>query len=109
MTDRIRLATAGTGYVSRYHYDAWQRIDGVELAGVFNRNAESARQAAARFGGRAYRDLETMIADERPELLDIITPSPGKTPVLSSSTSTAVPPASLTATAWWTIRPKTNV
>jgi predicted dehydrogenase len=72
---RVRIACAGTGYFSRFQYRAWTRLPDAEIVGVANRTIESARAFAAEFGiPKAWSDIPTMLAEARPDLLDIITP-----------------------------------
>lgn len=70
MSTHLRVACLGAGYFSRFHYEAWQRLDRVELVGSANRNIEKAKAT----GLPAFGDVETMLAQTRPDLLDIITP-----------------------------------
>lgn len=68
----IRVACLGAGYFSQFHYDAWRRMDGAELVGSANRNIEKARAT----GAPAFSNLDEMLAQTTPDLLDIITPPP---------------------------------
>lgn len=67
---RFRVACLGAGYFSQFHFDAWSRIEEVELVGIANRNIDKARQT----GHPAFGDLEQMLEATSPDLLDIITP-----------------------------------
>ncbi len=66
----IRVACTGAGYFSRFHYDAWRRLDGVEPVGAMARTLEH----AAATGLPAFNDLAQMIVTAKPDMLDIITP-----------------------------------
>jgi D-apiose dehydrogenase len=78
MTRKLRLATLGAGYFSQFHYRAWQRLEGVNLVGVCDRDGDRALRTAAGFpGARAYSDLAQMLDTETPDLLDIIIPPAG--------------------------------
>jgi len=71
----LRVATVGTGYFSRFQYEAWTRMDGVEIVAVCNRSLDSAEEVAAEYGiGGVYTDFETMLDAVKPDLVDIITP-----------------------------------
>ncbi len=75
MTSKIRVATTGTGYFSKFQYEAWTRMDDAEIVAVFNRTAENARRIAETYGiPEAFTDLEEMLETAKPDLLDIITP-----------------------------------
>jgi predicted dehydrogenase len=67
---RLRVACIGAGYFSRFHYDSWARADRVDLVGSCNRDITKARAT----GLPAYDDLALMLADTKPDLLDIILP-----------------------------------
>jgi len=66
----IRAACVGTGYFSQFHYDAWRRIENVELVASASLNIEEARQT----GLRAFNDVETLLSETSPDVVDIITP-----------------------------------
>jgi D-apiose dehydrogenase len=75
MAAALKLATVGTGYFSRFHYDAWARIPEVAVVGVCNRTLESASEVAGRFPeAKAFASFEDMLETTRPDLIDIITP-----------------------------------
>lgn len=72
---KLRVAVAGAGYFSRFHYDAWSRMGEVELVALCDRDAAKAAEAAGRWGiPRVYADVERMLDVEAPDLLDIVTP-----------------------------------
>lgn len=68
----IKVACTGAGYFSRFHYDAWSRIDDVTIVGAMSRSKES----AAETGYTPFDDLAEMLSSTKPDLLDIITPPP---------------------------------
>lgn len=71
----VRVAVAGTGYFAQFHYEAWQRVAGAELVAAASLDPASLAATVERFGiARAYDDVATMLARERPDLLDIATP-----------------------------------
>ncbi len=74
MNSKLRVATVGAGYFSQFHYDAWDRLD-IALAAICDADEGKARAIAEKYGiPKVYSDLETMLDNERPDLLDIITP-----------------------------------
>ena len=80
---KLRIATIGAGYFSRFHHDAWTRIEGVSLAAVCDTEREKAEGFAERFAiPRAYDDAAAMLDAERPDLLDIISPPPSHLPLI---------------------------
>ena len=75
MTALLRGVGVGAGYFSAFHYEAWSRLDQVEITAVCDPDADRAAQVQARFGiTRHYADARAAIEAERPDFLDIITP-----------------------------------
>lgn len=66
----LRVACVGAGYFSQFHYGSWARMDRVALVGSCNRDLEKAKAT----GLPAYSDLHQMLAEQAPDLLDIILP-----------------------------------
>lgn len=76
---RLRVACAGAGFFSQFHIGSWTRMPEVELAGIWDRDAER----AAAFGIPAFGTLEEMLGAVRPDILDIILPPPAHADVIS--------------------------
>jgi D-apiose dehydrogenase len=75
MSRKLRVATAGTGYFSQFHYNAWSSMDDVELVAVYNRSIDQAQEFARRYGiAGVYDDLPTLLAENQLDILDVITP-----------------------------------
>ena len=75
MPTLLRGVGVGAGYFSRFQYDAWRRLPGAEIVAVADLDAGKARAAAAEFGiPRTYTDVGAMLAAERPDFVDVITP-----------------------------------
>jgi len=73
----LRGVCVGAGYFSRFQYEAWQRIPGVAIVALANRDLAKAQAAAAQFGiPRAYgwSELARMLDVEQPDFIDLITP-----------------------------------
>jgi predicted dehydrogenase len=59
MTDKpVRVAVIGSGEFGRNHVRVWKQIDGAELVGVVDTDAERARHVAAEFGTRVIRGAD---------------------------------------------------
>lgn len=74
---RLRGVCLGAGYFSRFQYEAWARLPGVEIVAVVNRDVAKARAAAAQHRiprAAAWSDLAAVLDSERPDFVDIITP-----------------------------------
>ncbi len=77
MNTPLRGVCIGAGYFSRFQYEAWARIPKVRITALANRNPDRAREAAARHGipgVYGLDELDAMLAQERPDFIDIITP-----------------------------------
>ncbi|HUQ82027.1 MAG TPA: Gfo/Idh/MocA family oxidoreductase [Gemmatimonadaceae bacterium] len=77
MTDPapIRIAVVGCGRISRNHFDAIAKIDGLELAAVCDIVPERAREAAARYGVPGYESFDELLASVRCDAVALCTPS----------------------------------
>ena len=83
MTEALRIAVAGTGYFSRFHYDAWARMDDVEVVALASLDAAAAASVAEAHGVPAvYDDVAALLDAQSPDLLDIVTPPPSHLPIL---------------------------
>jgi predicted dehydrogenase len=72
---RLRGVVAGAGYFSQFHFDAWRRIDAAEIVAVCDPDGGRAREAARAYGiPRTYAEPAAMLAAERPDFIDVITP-----------------------------------
>lgn len=73
--DKIRLATVGTGYFSQFHYEAWHRIEQVQLVSVCSYDIDAGQHMADKYSvTNVYSDFAEMMVSEKPDLVDIITP-----------------------------------
>ncbi|MEM8893972.1 MAG: Gfo/Idh/MocA family oxidoreductase [Bacteroidota bacterium] len=65
----------GTGYFSHFQFEAWNRIDTVQIEAVCSRTASNAQAVQQKYGiPRHYTDYRQMIDHEAPDFVDIITP-----------------------------------
>ena len=73
-TRQLRGVAIGAGYFSRFHYDAWSRIDEVELVALCDLDAPKAQQVASAHDiTKVYTDAEAMLDAEKPDFVDVIT------------------------------------
>ena len=74
MKNNIRLAVVGTGYFSKFHFDAWKRLN-VNLVGICSMDEAEANEYSKLFQNcKVFSDFETMIKSTKPDLVDIIVP-----------------------------------
>jgi predicted dehydrogenase len=59
----IRVAVVGAGEFGRNHARVWRELEGVELAGIVDTNAERAAQVAAEFGTQVLRGLDVLTSE----------------------------------------------
>jgi UDP-N-acetylglucosamine 3-dehydrogenase len=71
----IRVGLAGTGSMGWVHASAFRSIPGVSVVGVVGRDPERTARVALLVGARPYSDLETMLATEKPDVLDCAFPA----------------------------------
>lgn len=66
----LGVACVGAGYFSQFHFDAWQRIEATKIVGIAERDPsllEGLRDPT-------FHDLNTMLQETSPDIVDIITP-----------------------------------
>ena len=87
----FRVAVAGTGYFSRFHYDAWQRL-GVDLVGCCSLDGAQAAEVAAEFEvARTFIDFAKMLDVVQPDIVDIVTPPPTHAGFIRAALDRAIP------------------
>jgi UDP-N-acetyl-2-amino-2-deoxyglucuronate dehydrogenase len=77
--ETLRIALVGCGRISKNHFDAIRKVDGLSLAAVCDTDAERARRAGEEQGVPAYRTIDDMLRasdDEAPfDIVAVCTPS----------------------------------
>ena len=71
----VRIALVGCGRISRSHFEAITRVDGLELSAVCDVDPERADAAGREQGVPAFRGLEEMLAGAECDAVAICTPS----------------------------------
>jgi len=73
--NKLRIAIAGAGMVSRHHLMAWGKLPRVEVSAICARHLENAQKRAQEFAiPKAYADTAEMLEREKPDVLDIGAP-----------------------------------
>lgn len=81
---KLRGVCIGAGYFARFHFDAWRRMDNVEIEAVCDRSERKAKagvEALGIAGQRApcsYTDVAEMLEAVEPDFVDLITPPAGR-------------------------------
>jgi UDP-N-acetyl-2-amino-2-deoxyglucuronate dehydrogenase len=73
--DRVRIALVGCGRISKNHFEAISRIEGLELVAVADQDLSRAQAVATEHGVPAFASLEEMLAKVPSDLVSICTPS----------------------------------
>ncbi|MEW4565514.1 cyclase family protein [Bremerella sp. JC770] len=72
---KLRGICVGAGYFSRFHLDAWRRMEGIEIVAICDPNPTAGQAMASEFGvTRTYRSLAEALSAETSDFVDIITP-----------------------------------
>ncbi len=71
----FRVALVGCGRISKNHFEAIGRVDGLELAAVCDIDAERARRSGAEHGVPFFGSIEEMLAGVSADVVSICTPS----------------------------------
>ncbi len=80
-TRPLTVACAGAGYFSRFHLDAWARIPGIRVAGVWDRDPA----ASAATGLPAFATLTELLDATRPDIFDVILPPQAQAPAIRAA------------------------
>jgi len=72
---KLRGAILGCGMISEFHLRGWNRIPEVEIVALCNRTLSRAEQRRAEYvpAARVYQDLDTMLAHEQLDFIDVLT------------------------------------
>ncbi len=72
---KLKGVCVGAGYFSQFHYDAWNRLEAVELLAVCDTDLLKAMEIAEKYNiPNVYSDVTEMLEKENPDFIDIITP-----------------------------------
>ncbi len=75
MSSKLRVAGAGAGFFSAFQYDAWARMDDVDLVALSDLDLERAQAMADRHNvAGVFADAEEMLDQIKPDLFDIAVP-----------------------------------
>jgi predicted dehydrogenase len=73
--EKLKVAIAGAGMVSRHHIMAWNRLPQAKIVAICARRRSNARNRADEFSiPAAYDNVARMLDETKPDVLDIATP-----------------------------------
>jgi UDP-N-acetyl-2-amino-2-deoxyglucuronate dehydrogenase len=75
ITGRLRAAIIGCGRIARRHAAILRDLPDVQLIAMVDTRSERAEQFARDYGGRAYAAFGEMVSQEKPDLVNVCTPS----------------------------------
>ena len=71
---KMRAAVIGAGYFSHFHYDAWARIEQVDVVACCDIDEAKANEVAKKYGiANVYGDYQKMLDNCQIDFVDIIT------------------------------------
>lgn len=70
----MRVGIIGAGGIAREHRRGYARLEGVELAGIADPNAEARGRAASEWETRGYDTVEALLDGARPDAVSICSP-----------------------------------
>lgn len=82
----LKVAAVGAGYFAGFHYDSWRRMRDVTLVGSCDLDLDKARAT----GLPAFDDVDQMLAQTSPDVLDVILPSAGHAAAMRAAISAGV-------------------
>ena len=88
---RLKTALVGCGRIGSRHAAILSASPEAELVGFVDTNPARADEFAAKHGGRAYPQVAAMLADERPDLVAVCTPSGSHTAGVLEAAAAGVP------------------
>jgi predicted dehydrogenase len=92
MSGAIRVVVAGAGAFGREHMRILASVAGAALAGVADRNAAGAAEAAARYGAGAHGpDAAELIERLRPDAVIVATPGATHVPIAAHALGLGIP------------------
>jgi predicted dehydrogenase len=75
MAEKLRVGFVGAGAISQYHLVGWSEMPDAQIVAICDIDEAKAREKADAFHiPRVHRDFRTMIANEKLDAVDIVTP-----------------------------------
>ena len=74
MKKNLSVSVVGTGYFSKFHFDAWRRLN-VDVRGVCSLEKETADEISEKFTNcRSFSNVAEMLKETRPSFVDLVIP-----------------------------------
>jgi UDP-N-acetyl-2-amino-2-deoxyglucuronate dehydrogenase len=73
--ETFKIALVGCGRISKNHFEAIDKIDGLDLVAVFDTDAERAKVAGSQWNVPHFASYDKMLAESKADVVTIATPS----------------------------------
>ncbi len=70
----VRIGFIGCGGIANHHMNSLSKVEGAQMVAFYDTDADRAKQAAEKWGGEAYEDLEAMLDGAGLQAVYICTP-----------------------------------
>lgn len=70
----MKVSVVGCGNISKCHFNALSKIEGITISSAVDIRPERADAAAEKYGCRAFYSFEEMLKEDRPDCIHICTP-----------------------------------
>jgi len=75
MRNKLKGVVIGAGYFSHFHYEAWSRIDDVEIVAMSDLDLRKCSDIKSKFKvSKSYANYKEMLEIEKPDFVDVVTP-----------------------------------
>lgn len=91
MSEALRAAMIGGGWITDIHLDALSRVAGVEPVAVMARTEATAQRSAGRWGLTPYTDVDALLDQERPDVAWVAVPTAAHGPIEHALLDRGVP------------------
>jgi len=71
----VRIGLLGAGFMGSTHAAAYEQIENAEVVAVGDANQSLADETAAKYGAKAYYDIESLVADAEVDAVDVCLPT----------------------------------
>ena len=68
------VAMVGLGYFGQYQFNAWQRLENASLVALADQSVKAREKASAKPDLAVFSELDAMLANVTPDILDVATP-----------------------------------
>ncbi|KPJ58404.1 MAG: hypothetical protein AMJ42_03320 [Deltaproteobacteria bacterium DG_8] len=86
MSEKIRVGIIGAGRMAYWHLKGYRKVKGVEIIGIAGRTKSNIEKLQGKFKvPRGYTDYREMLEKQRPDAVNVITPTYTHCPVVIDS------------------------